>query len=308
MVRARIVPENKDELRALHVLQRRRALANSERLHHGYTRRLVAHVRAVRKIVRPELASKQLHKKGRLVGRLTRRIERGLIGRIQAVQLLRKHGKGLWPSNRLIVGRVRVPYHRRSQTALLVKPVIRLRRQLFDRILREELRRNALLRGLVGHRLRAVLAELEDLPLLVRTRPSATLAIKPGHLVDLQKRLRSANRTHIAYAVEHRVPDRRNPRRIFRTTPYSQLAEIRRVLRRLRRSIIWIQFSRLLCAFAIRGVFAQILLGAIVPVPAPVISLDNSRAVWRVHDSCSLPPAIIGIIGLARLPSICLFY
>src|ERR1700719_1045344 len=314
MVRAWIVPENKDELRTLHVLQRRRALANSERLHHGYTGRLVAHVRAIRKIVRPELASKQLQKKGRLIGRLSRGIEGGLIGRIQTVQLLRNHGEGLWPRNRLIVDRVRVPYHRRSQTALLVKPVIRLRRQLFDRILREELRRNALLRGLVRDRLRSVLAELEDLPLLVRTRPSAALAIKPGHVVDLQKRFRSANRTHIANAVEHRVPDRRDPRRLFRSTPDPEFAEIRRVLRLLRRRIICIQLSRLLCAFAVRRVFAQLLLDAIMSVPAPLISVDNSRAVWRVHDLAPVHRRSLELLDWgnywigARLPLARFFY
>src|SRR6201987_2004775 len=134
MVRARIVPENKNELRTLHVLERRRALPNSERLHHGYTRRLVAHVRAIRKIVRPELASKQLQKKGRLIGRLSRGIEGGLIGRIQTVQLLRNHGKSIWSFNVLMAGGVCVPYHRRSLTDLLVKQVTRRRRQLVDRI------------------------------------------------------------------------------------------------------------------------------------------------------------------------------
>ncbi len=285
MVRARIVPENKDELRSLNVLERRCALANAERLHLGYTRGLVAHVRAIRKIVRPELASKQLQKKGRLVSRLSRGIEGGLIGRIQTVQLLRNHGKGLWPRNRLIVGRAGVPYHRRSQTALLVKPVIRLRRQLFDRILREELRRDALLRGLVRDRLRAVLAELEDLPLLVRTRPRAALAIKPGHLVDLQKRFRSANRTHIAKAVEHRVARspgspphlpkharpsvRRNPSGFAPACDVASFGSSSAAC-----------FAPSLC----RGVFAQLLLGAIMSVPAPLISVDHSRAVWRVHD------------------------
>src|ERR1700726_4829305 len=99
-------------------------------------------------------------------------MEGRLTGRFQAVQLLRNHGKRLWPGDRPIVRGARLPYHRRSQTALLVEPVIRLRRQLLDRILREELRRNALLGGLVRYRLRAVLAELKNLPLLVRTRPS----------------------------------------------------------------------------------------------------------------------------------------
>src|ERR1700719_775783 len=263
MVRAWIVPENKDELRTLHVLQRRRALANSERLHHGYTGRLVAHVRAIRKIVRAKLASKQLHKKGRLIGRLSRGIEGGLIGRTQAVQLLRNHGKGLWPRNRLIVGRVRVPYHRRSQTALLVKRVIVLRRQLRYRILREKFRPDALLCRLVRDGLGAVLAKLKNLPLLVRTWPSAALAIIPGHVVDLQKRFRSADWTHFTNAVEHRIPDGRNSGGLFRGTSDPELAQISWVLRLQRSRVVRVQLRRRLSPCAGHSLGSQVLVGAI---------------------------------------------
>src|ERR1700734_558287 len=102
MVRAGIVPENKDQLGTFHVLQRGCTLADAKCLCQGYTRRLVAHIRTVWKIVGPELAREQLQKKGRLVGGLSRSIEGRLIGRIQTVQLLRNHRKSFWPSDRLI--------------------------------------------------------------------------------------------------------------------------------------------------------------------------------------------------------------
>src|SRR5262249_6918394 len=143
------------------------------------------HVRAIWKIVRPQLARKELQKKRWLIRRLARGIEAGLIRRIEAVQLLRDHRKRLWPRNRLVVSGVRPPHHRSREPPLLIQPVIRLRRQLLNRILREELRRDPLPCRLVRYRLRAVLAELENLPVFVRTRPRAALAIESRDMVDL---------------------------------------------------------------------------------------------------------------------------
>src|SRR5271168_4930350 len=125
-------------------------------------------------------------------------------------------------------------------------------------MLRKEFRRYPLLRRLVRDRLGAVLAELKNLSLLVRTRPRAALAIKPGHMIDLQERFRSANRTHIANAVEHSVPDRRNPRRVFRSTPDPQLAKSEWILRLPRGSVVRIQLSRGTRAIADRRLLPQL--------------------------------------------------
>jgi hypothetical protein len=130
MVGPRIVSKDEDELAALHIFQRGCTLADAKRLYHRHSRRLVAHVRAIRKIVGPELPRKQLQKKSRLIRGLSRSVEAGLVGRIQTIQLVCDHLKGLGPADRLIVRRARVPYHRRSQTSLPIEPVIGFRRQV----------------------------------------------------------------------------------------------------------------------------------------------------------------------------------
>ena len=97
MVRARIVPKDKDQLRALYILQCRRALAHAERLHQRHPGRLMAHIRAVRKIIRPQLARKELQKKRRLIRRLARRVKARLVRRGEPVQLLRDHRESVLP-------------------------------------------------------------------------------------------------------------------------------------------------------------------------------------------------------------------
>src|ERR1700693_1215075 len=114
----------------------------------------------------------------------------------------------------------------------------------------EKLGRGALLSGLVRDGLGAILAKLEDLPLLIRTRPCAALAIKSGHVVDPQKCLRRSNRSHLTDAVEHGVPNRRDPGRLRGSRPNPQLTQIEWVLRLQRNSIVRIQFGGVLRAVA----------------------------------------------------------
>src|SRR5580700_3769770 len=114
MVCPRVVSKDEDEIGTLHIFQRGGALADAERLYHRNSRRLMAHVRAIRKIVRSKLPRKQLQKKSRLIGGLARGVEAGLVRRIQTIQSLRDHRKSLWPGDRLIVCRARLPYHGRS--------------------------------------------------------------------------------------------------------------------------------------------------------------------------------------------------
>jgi hypothetical protein len=69
MVCPRVVSKE-DEFGALHILQRGCTFADAERLYHRHSRRLVTHVRAIRKIVGSELPREQLQEKGRFIGRL----------------------------------------------------------------------------------------------------------------------------------------------------------------------------------------------------------------------------------------------
>ncbi len=101
---------------------------------------------------------------------------------------------------------------------------------------------------LVRHRLGAVLAKLKNLPLLVRTRPCAALAVEPGYLVDLQKSFGRSKRTHFTNAVEHGIPDGRNAGSLFRSTPDPELAQIGWVLRLQGSRVVRIQFDRGICA------------------------------------------------------------
>src|SRR5580704_5837638 len=94
----------------------------------------------------------------------------------------------------------------------------------------EEVRPDALLRGLVRYSLGAVLAKLKELPLLVRTRPCAALAVESGQLVDLQKNLRRSKRTYVTNSVEHGVPDGGNAGCLFGSNSNPQVTQIGWVL------------------------------------------------------------------------------
>src|SRR5580658_3055385 len=150
-------------------------------------------------------------------------------------------------------------------------------------MLREKLRPNALPRRLIRYRLGAVLAKLEDLPVFVGTRPRAALAIESRNVVDLQKRLRRPQHAHIANAVEHRVPDRWNPRGFFRCRSHSHIAQHWWILR-LQRD--WcIRIKLLVRALPAHDHLEQVVFHAVMPVSAPFISVNNAsaRAVEYLH-------------------------
>src|SRR5580704_6037897 len=147
----------------------------------------------------------------------------------------------------------------------------------------EEVRPDALLCGLVGHGLGAVLAKLKHLPVLVRTGPGATLAVEPSNLVDLHESFGRSNRTHFADPVEHGVPDGRNAGSLVRRHSHSELAEISRVLRLLGSGVGWIQFHRGICANSVHSLLPQVSLVAIVSVSAPLIPVDYLPVARRYH-------------------------
>src|SRR5712675_2466884 len=142
----------------------------------------------------------------------------------------------------------------------------------------EELRGNALLCRLVRDSLGAVLAKLEDLPLLVGAGPRAALAIKPGHMVDLQKRFRGSYRAHLPDAVQHGVPNRGDAGSFLGSRPNPELAQVERVLCLQRDSIIRIQLDCFLWTAAGRSLLTQILLRTIMSVSGLLVSLDYVRA------------------------------
>src|SRR5271156_673251 len=143
----------------------------------------------------------------------------------------------------------------------------------------EELRPDPFLRGFVGHSLGAVLAELKNLPLLVRTRPCTALAIETNDLVDLQKSFGRPNRTRFTNAVYHRIPDGRNAGSLFRRTANPEPAHICWVLCLQGSRVARIQLRRRPYPCAGHRLRPQVLLGAIVPVSALFIPLDHVRTV-----------------------------
>ena len=213
MVCPRILPDHKNRLRLFEILQRHRALADPDGLPERHAARLVAHVRAVRQIVRPKLPHEQLPEKRRLVAGAARRIKRRRIRRRQRPQFGRDERKRLVPPDRRIVRRARAQHHRLRQPPLRVEPVVALRREFGHRMVLEKLRGDPLQRRLVRHGLRPVLAKLKRMPLAVRARPRAALAVEAVLLVHLEQQLRPAHRAHCAQRDLRRDAHRREPGR-----------------------------------------------------------------------------------------------
>src|SRR5690606_14838448 len=80
--------------------------------------------------------------------------------------------------------------HRRGQAALVLQPVVAVARQLRHGMAREELRVGAAPGGLGGHRLGAVLAELEGRG-VVAVRPRAAGAVEAVWLVHRKQGART---------------------------------------------------------------------------------------------------------------------
>ncbi len=84
--------------------------------------------------------------------------------------------------------------------------------QFIERMRVEKFRRDAFGRAFVRDRFRAVLAKLRHLPLFIRTRPGAALAIETAFLVYLQQRLHRARQTHFADGKSRRLINCRHAR------------------------------------------------------------------------------------------------
>ena len=103
MVGTRVLPGDDDQLGGMHVVECDGALADADRLAEGDPARLVAHVRAVRQIVRAEGAGEQLVQEGGLVARPPGRVEDGAVRRGERSEPVGDDGNGTIPRDRPVV-------------------------------------------------------------------------------------------------------------------------------------------------------------------------------------------------------------
>ncbi|CAL2062578.1 exported protein of unknown function [Streptomyces murinus] len=227
MVGARVLARHDDQIGLVQVLQEDAALADADGLRQRRARRLVAHVRAVRQVVRAQLAREELVQERRLVAGTARGVEDGLVRGGEGGDLLGDDAEGALPGDRLVVRRPFGEVHGVGEPPLLAQPVPAPGRQVGDGVRGEELRGDPAQGGLLGHRLRAVLAELRGVPVL-RLRPGAAGAVEAVLLVHPQQRQRGAPDPHLLLGDPQGVPDGRQPRRRV-----LRLRDLRRVLHRI---------------------------------------------------------------------------
>ncbi len=160
VVGARVLSADHDQLGLVDVLEADRALADADGLGERGRGRLVAHVRAVGQVVGAVGAGEELIGVRRLVGGLARGVEDRLVGAVQAAQGLPDQLERLLPGDRLVVLGVAAANHGMDEPSLMAQPVVGVVPQVLDAVLREEVRHQVVGRRLLGHGLRAVLAEL----------------------------------------------------------------------------------------------------------------------------------------------------
>ncbi|MCY1332080.1 hypothetical protein D9M69_177660 [compost metagenome] len=172
----------------LEVIEHHRGLAHAHRQRQAAAGGFVAHVRAVGEVVGAVGAHEQLVQERGLVAGAARGVERGLVRVRQRIQVAADHGKGLVPGDRAVLVGLRIVDHGVRQAPVLLQLVIGLRHQRRHRVLRKEFRRDAQAGGLRGHRLDAVLAELEGRRVLA-VRPGAAGTVEAVGLVLLEQHL-----------------------------------------------------------------------------------------------------------------------
>ena len=103
MVRARVLPNNKDRVGDIEVLQLDRPLADSNHFFQREARRFMTHVGAVRQIVGPELAHEELIEECSFVAGSPRSVKDGLSGLRQGIQFASDQVERVIPRDGLIV-------------------------------------------------------------------------------------------------------------------------------------------------------------------------------------------------------------
>ncbi len=193
VIGARILAQHEDGIRLLEVLELHGALAYADALAKSHPARLVAHIRAVREVVRAIKSHKQLVQECRLVAGATGRIELGAVRAVEPSKNGADFGKGLRPVQGEITIACGIVPQRLRQAALMLQFVIRPAAQLADRVLREKCQRRALVRGFPRNGFDTVLAEFERRAVL-RIAPCAARAVEAVRLVRFQHRARAGDR------------------------------------------------------------------------------------------------------------------
>ena len=124
MVGAGVLAGDDDELGLVDVVEGHRALADADGLGERDRRRLVAHVGAVRQVVRAEGAGEELVGERRLVGGAPARVEDRLVGGGEPAQPLGDEGERVVPRDRLVVRAALAQHHRVRDAALLPEQVV----------------------------------------------------------------------------------------------------------------------------------------------------------------------------------------
>ena len=212
VVGARVLAHDHDEVGLGEVVVGDRRLADADGLAERGARGLVAHVRAVRQVVRAEGAGEQLVDERRLVGRAAARVERGLVRVVQAAQPVAEDRERLVPGDRDVPVGARGLVHGLDEPALLAQPVLGAGAQVVERVVGPELRVHDERRRLPRDGLRAVLAELRRLA-PVRVGPRAAHAVEALPVVHRQQQLRRPGGPYAAHRRHQRVHDAGDPRR-----------------------------------------------------------------------------------------------
>src|SRR5689334_23338249 len=89
-------------------------------------------------------------------------------------------------------------HHRMNQSALKLEPIVSLFAQFSDRMVTKKFGTDVFLRRLTGQRFDSVLTKFEDVPVVIRTRPGAALAIETVLLVNFQPIRKSASKAALA--------------------------------------------------------------------------------------------------------------
>ena len=186
VVGAGILTEDKNRVGLFKILKRHSAFAGGDRFAHPDAARLVAHVRAVGEIVRPEKPTEELVKERRLVAGAAGGVERRVVGRAERAQVPCDAVERLIPRNRLIAVGVGIVGHRTREPSGVLECEVIPSAHLGDGVFREKLGRRTLGGRFVGQGLNAILAEFRG-GRIFRVRPSAARTIKAARLVHAEE-------------------------------------------------------------------------------------------------------------------------
>ncbi len=157
-------------------------LAGAQGRLEGTAAGLVAHVGAVRQVVRAQLTGHQLVEERGLVAEPSRGVERRLVRAVQTAQRTADQLERVLPADRDVVVRIGVVDHRLGQPALVLQVVVAPAGQLGHRVRGEELAPDPLAGHLPGDVLDPVLTDVQVQALGV-VGPRASGAVEPAVLM-----------------------------------------------------------------------------------------------------------------------------